>query len=154
MWVWEFLTQGRRGESSWLEPGAENNSSQQDVPLGCMPLSGSLGGALRPRALSRRTQQPSGGLVGLSLQLLLLPFFKDGSFRGMLMMPTRSSVGTRERRIDLIRRASPFPVWISCKARLKSQITETLTARLHPQISCSAMGFFSGQVCDCISLIA
>jgi hypothetical protein len=43
-----------------------------------------------------------------------LPLFREGSLRGMLMIPTRSSVGTRERRMDRIRMASPFPVWMSC----------------------------------------
>lgn len=43
-----------------------------------------------------------GRLAGPSLQQLPLPLFREGSFKGMLMIPTKSSVGTRERRMDLI----------------------------------------------------
>lgn len=46
--------------------------------------------------------------------LIKLPLFPVGSFSGILIIPTKSSVGTRERRIDRILIASPFPVWISC----------------------------------------
>lgn len=70
---------------------------------------------LGDRALTLR-EWPPRRLGGPRLQLLLLPLFREGSFNGMLIIPTKSSVGTRERRIDLIRMASPFPVWISCKA--------------------------------------
>lgn len=75
---------------------------------------------------------PPGRLAELSLQLLLLPLFSEGSFNGMLMIPTRSSVGTRERRIDLIRMASPFPVWISCNAGLENDIKEVPTPLTTP----------------------
>lgn len=71
-----------------------------------------------------------GRLAGPSLQQLPLPLFREGSFKGMLMIPTKSSVGTRERRMDLIRMASPFPVWISCKVGLESKINEVPTLLL------------------------
>lgn len=60
-----------------------------------------------------------------------LPLFREGSFRGMLMIPTRSSVGTRERRMDRIRMASPFPVWMSCNVRLKKEIRWMKFLHLH-----------------------
>lgn len=43
----------------------------------------------------------------------LVPLLMMGILRGMLMIPTRSSVGTRERRMARIRRASPFPLLMS-----------------------------------------
>lgn len=61
------------------------------------------------------------GRLQHSLQPLLLPLFREGSFKGMLMIPTKSSVGTRERRIDLIRMASPFPAWMSCNAGVENK---------------------------------
>ena len=76
-------------------------------------------------------QEALGRPAGLSLQQLPLPLFREGSFKGMLMIPTKSSVGTRERRMDLIRMASPFPVWISCKGDLESKINEVRTLPLH-----------------------
>lgn len=72
------------------------------------------------------------GKTQLSLQLLFLPLFREGSFKGMLMIPTKSSVGTRERRIDLIRMASPLPAWISCNAGVENKVKEAPTPPLHP----------------------
>lgn len=71
------------------------------------------------RGLSLSNERTPKGLLEF-----LLPLFKEGSFRGMLIIPTKSSVGTRERRIDLIRMASPFPVWISYNAGLENEIEE------------------------------
>lgn len=45
-----------------------------------------------------------------------IPLLTTGILRGMLMMPTRSIVGTRERKMARIRSASPLPALISCKA--------------------------------------
>lgn len=39
-----------------------------------------------------------------------LPLLTVDNFSGILIIPTKSSVGTRDRRIDLIRIASPFPL--------------------------------------------
>ena len=72
-----------------------------------------------------------------------LPLFREGSFKGMLMIPTKSSVGTRERRMDLIRMASPFPVWISCKVGLESKINEVPIRPLHPTFKPWAVKSFS-----------
>lgn len=47
-----------------------------------------------------------------------LPLLTVDNFSGILIIPTKSSVGTRDRRIDLIRIASPFPLWISCQKKL------------------------------------
>lgn len=44
------------------------------------------------------------------------PLWTTGIFRGMLMIPTRSTVGTRERKMARIRSASPLPALMSCKA--------------------------------------
>lgn len=43
----------------------------------------------------------------------MLPFFRLGMKNGMLMTPTRSSTGTRDLKIALIRMASPLPAWIN-----------------------------------------
>lgn len=81
-------------------------------------------------------------LAALNPELLLLPLFREGSFKGMLMIPTKSSVGTRERRIDLIRMASPFPVWISCNARLENKIKELLHSHSTPSKSLAVKWFY------------
>lgn len=44
------------------------------------------------------------------IKVLKLPLLTVDSFSGILIIPTKSSVGTRDRRIDLIRIASPFPL--------------------------------------------
>jgi len=44
---------------------------------------------------------------------------------GMLMMPSRSLVGTSERRMARIRRASPFPLLISCQEGGRERERET-----------------------------
>lgn len=44
----------------------------------------------------------------------LLPLLTTGILSEMLMMPTRSSVGTKERKMARILRASPLPLLISC----------------------------------------
>lgn len=48
-----------------------------------------------------------------------IPLLTTGIFRGMLMMPTRSTVGTRERKMARIRSASPLPVLISCERNIQ-----------------------------------
>lgn len=44
-----------------------------------------------------------------------VPLLTTGILEGMLMMPTRSNVGTRERKMARIRSASPLPALISWK---------------------------------------
>lgn len=114
--VQESDTGGQRGAAGWSQ---ESSSPEDGQDLPCRLA---LADSLTLRA-------PRG--VG-STQPLLLPLFRDGSFKGMLTMPTKSSVGTRERRIDLIRRASPFPVWISCRAGLESKTQAVPRAQSHP----------------------
>lgn len=77
----------------------------------------------------------------------LLPLFKEGSFRGMLIIPTKSSVGTRERRIDLIRMASPFPVWISYNAGLEDEIEEW-SPPIQPTPNLQSNGSWRGSAYD------
>lgn len=48
------------------------------------------------------------------LIITLLPLLTTGILSGMLIMPTRSSVGTKERKMARILRASPLPLFISC----------------------------------------
>lgn len=45
--------------------------------------------------------------------MLVLPLAIVGIWNAMLMTPTKSPNGIRDRKIDLIRMASPFPAWIS-----------------------------------------
>jgi len=44
------------------------------------------------------------------------PVFIIGKLKGMFMMPSRSSLGTRDLKIALNRMASPLPASMSCKA--------------------------------------
>lgn len=50
-----------------------------------------------------------------------VPLLTMGIFGGMLMIPTRSTVGTRERRMARIRSASPFPALMSWKREYPSE---------------------------------
>ncbi|KAL0602946.1 hypothetical protein AAY473_029161 [Plecturocebus cupreus] len=103
-------------ESSWLELRGENSSQEKErdtFPVQPCPASLDLGVAVL-EAESYSIQWLLGDCC-FSLQSLSLPLLREGSFKGILMIPTRSSVGTRERRMDLMRMASPFPVWMSWK---------------------------------------
>ena len=128
-------SQPQRAEtSSQLELGGEN-SSPPEKERDLVPVKPALQEeAGRTPALptgSCHERVALGRLSGLS-SAIPLPLFREGSFKGMLMIPTKSSVGTRERRMDLIRMASPFPVWISCKVGLESKINEVSIRPLHP----------------------
>lgn len=43
----------------------------------------------------------------------ILPLAMVGMWKGILITPTKSSSGIKDRRIDLILMASPLPAWIS-----------------------------------------
>lgn len=132
-WGTGVSTQGSRGDSSRLELGGEDPSTpekEQDTSPVQPALQQEAGRSPALRMESCCEQVALGRLAGPSLQQLPLPLFREGSFKGMLMIPTKSSVGTRERRMDLIRMASPFPVWISCKVGLESKINEVPTLLL------------------------
>lgn len=43
----------------------------------------------------------------------ILPFAMVGMWKAILITPTKSSSGIKDRRIDLILMASPLPAWIS-----------------------------------------
>lgn len=129
-------SQPKRAEEtiSQLELGGEN-SSPPEKERDLVPVKPAL-----QEEAGRTPTLPTGSccervapgrLAGLS-SATPLPLFREGSFKGMLMIPTKSSVGTRERRMDLMRMASPFPVWISCKVGLESKINEVPIRPLHP----------------------
>lgn len=44
---------------------------------------------------------------------LFLPFAIVGMWKGILITPTKSSKGIKDRRMDRILIASPLPAWIS-----------------------------------------
>lgn len=60
-----------------------------------------------------RTHPPPPSITPLLSPAPSTPLPRVGICSGRLMMPTRSSRGTRERRMARIRRASPLPAWIS-----------------------------------------
>lgn len=47
-----------------------------------------------------------------------IPLLMIGILSGILMIPTRSSVGTSERRMARIRRASPLPLLMSWRQKM------------------------------------
>ena len=52
----------------------------------------------------------------------LVPLLVMGILSGILIIPTRSSVGTRERKMARIRRASPFPLLMSWRREKEMKI--------------------------------
>lgn len=144
--TYKSLWHGSRGENSQLEPGGEERIHQQKrrktFPGAVCPARRSIEGLYWQTEVWPWESSPQWGLAALNPKLLLLPLFREGSFKGMLMIPTKSSVGTRERRIDLIRMASPFPVWISCNAGLENKIKEVPTLVPPPSKSLAVKWFY------------
>lgn len=71
------------------------------------------------------------------------PLLRLGIENGMLMTPTKSSMGISERRIALIRMASPLPAWINFIQIRREYVNESAVC-IHRQCKCDYLTCISG----------